>query len=235
MNTQSLLRIALRCAGAALLGLGCWLFVSDSAEDEVRRVSGLSTVDSAAFSGLPSKTATLVVGRLIAREPIGPEGFVVYQKEQYLRTETQGASKDRQQWMTLSVPQPLIAVGDGVTVVPVCNRDYSMANRPHRWQSDVLPTWRSVGDATIRLSGFKAGDSLCVDGVVGASPNADAARCIEAKAIFAGTPSEYVESVREGVMALKIVGSVLAGLGALVLGLGFLWSKLSSQRSAVKS
>lgn len=54
------------------------------------------------------------------------------------------------------------------------------------------------------------------------------ARCIEAKAIFAGTPTEYLESVRQGVMVFKVVGALFAGFGALALGLGLFWPRASA-------
>jgi hypothetical protein len=67
---------------------------------------------------------------------------------------------------------------------------------------------------------------VCVDGVV----RAGATRCLEAKAIYAGSPSEYLESLREGALALKVVGAVFAALGTLTLAITLIWSKLSSAR-----
>jgi hypothetical protein len=46
--------------------------------------------------------------------------------------------------------------------------------------------------------------------------------CILAKAISGGDSVAYIETQREGVLALRIVGAVFAGLGAVVLGIGAL-------------
>ncbi|HET9954555.1 MAG TPA: hypothetical protein VFQ61_08620 [Polyangiaceae bacterium] len=215
-------RLVLWGFAAVFVGVGGWLFFVASADaaEEARRADTTSRSEATDFPRLTPGTATLLVGELVAREPVGPQGFVAYQKESYLRTATQGASKGRTEWMTLSVPPPLIAVKRGDVFVPICNRDYAMSNRPHRWQSDTIPVWRSVGDSTIRLSGFKAGDALTVDGVVTRSSADGAEPCLRAKAIFAGAPTEYVAELRSGVKTTKIVGAILAGFGLLALALG---------------
>ncbi|MGC4093718.1 MAG: hypothetical protein QM756_38620 [Polyangiaceae bacterium] len=206
-------RIALALS-LLLIGGGAWLAFGNGQADEAERVAQLQSMQASAIESTPPGAPLLLGGRLVAREAIGPEGFVVYTKESYLRTETQGATKDRQQWLTLSVPTPLIALEAGGVTVPICNRSYAVANPLHRWQSDVIPTWRSVGDATIRLSGFKAGDSLTVDGRV------TSARCVEAKTVFGGTASEYRDYVRHGIVVFRVVGGVFAALGAVALAIG---------------
>jgi hypothetical protein len=219
MSFQVIPRILL-IVGALLVAAGCGLFFSGSPQAQVRRVESLRIVEPSAFLELPSGTAVLLEGSLVPREPLGPEGFVVYEKERYLRTETEGASKDKQQWLALSVPRALIGVERNGKAVPVCNRDYTMSNKPHRWQSDVLPTTRDLFDSTIRLSGFKTGDGLTVDGRVVGSLSTGT-QCIEAKTVFGGGHQAYVEAIRHGLVVFKVVGGVFAALGAVMLAIGW--------------
>lgn len=204
---------------ALLIAGGTWLFFSDSARAEITRVEGVRAVEPRTFFELGAGTPALLEGSLVPREPLGPEGFVIYEKERYLRTETEGASKGTQRWMSLSVPRALIGVGRNDGVVPVCNRDFTMSNLPHHWQSDVLPTTRDFFDSTIRLSGFKTGDELTVDGHVVGSLSSGT-QCIQAKAIFGGGHRAYVEAVRQGVVVFKVVGGVFVGLGVVMLAVG---------------
>lgn len=208
--------------GALFVLVGVWVFFwgSAEAEEDSRRAEAALASPPSEFARLAPGTATLLAGKLAAREAVGPEGFVVYRKESYLRTEKSGASKDQTVWMTLSVPPPLIAVASANALVPICNRDYGMLRPPQRWQSDAVPTWRSVGDATVRLTGFKVGDSLTADGIVRRTSEGSAATCLQTKAIFGGSPSEYLATLRAGARTARIVGGVLAAFGLLALILG---------------
>ena len=222
----SFVRVVLWGFGALFVLIGGWLFFAASAdaEAESRRADAALHGTPAEFHRFAPGTAVLLTGELVARERPGPEGFIVYRKESYLRTETTGASKGQTVWMTLSVPPPLIALGASGALVPICNRDYSMLRPPHRWQSDAVPTWRSVGDATIRLSGFKAGDGLTADGVVERDAKS-AEPCLRSKAIFGGARDEYLATLRGGARTAKIVGSLLAGFGTLAMLLGRFFRK----------
>ena len=206
--------------GALLIVGGCWLFFSDSPHAESARVASLPVVQPGSVRELPSTTAVLLEGQLMAREALGPEGFVVYEKEQYLRTETEGASKGTERWQALSVPGVLIGVASNGAAVPVCNRDYAIASPPHQWQSDVLPSYRDLLHSTLRLRGFKSGDQLTVDGHVLGSP-ASGTQCLEAKTIFGGGQHAYVEHIRQGVLVFKLVGALFATFGGVLLAVGW--------------
>lgn len=206
--------------GALLIASGCWLLLSDLPHAESKRTANLPAVQPRSVRQLPSNTAILLEGQLVAREALGPEGFVVYEKERFLRTETEGASKGTQRWQALSIPRALIGVALNGVEVPVCNRDYAIANPTQRWQSDVLPTSRDLFHSTIRLRGFKSGDELTVDGRVVGSPS-NGAQCIEAKLIFGGGPQAYLASVRQGVLVFKVVGGTFATLGGVIFALGW--------------
>lgn len=221
--------------GALLIAGGCWLFFSDSPHAESKRTANLPAVQPRSVRELPPNTAILLEGQLVAREAIGPEGFVVYETERYLRTETEGASKGTQRWQALSAPRVLIGLERDGADVSVCNRDYTIVNPPHQWQSDVLPRSRDLFHSTIRLRGFKSGDELTVDGrVVGSSSNGT--RCVEAKAIFFGGQHAYVEHVRQGVIVFKVVGAVFATLGGVMFALGgWLRSRRTAKRAKART
>jgi hypothetical protein len=216
--------------GAVSTVSGAWLLLSGAARAEIVRTENLRAVDPRELQGLPAGTQILLEGNLLPQEALGPEGFVIYEKERFLRTETEGASKDTQRWMQLAVPRASIAVEQSGAVVPVCNRDYTMSNLPHRWQSEVLPSSRDFFHSTIRLSGFKTGDLLSVDGSVVGAP-ASGARCIQAKAVFGGGRRAYLESVRHGVVVFQVVGGVFSALGIVLLGIGWVLRKKLSRRA----
>lgn len=146
--------------GATLIAGGCWLLLSASPHAESARAAKLSVVQPLSARESSSNTEVLLEGHLLAREALGPEGFVVYEKEQYLRTETEGAAKGKQQWQALSVPRASISVELNGSAMPVCNRDYAIANPPQRWQSDAMPMSRDLLHSTVRLRGFKSGDEV---------------------------------------------------------------------------
>ena len=201
--------------GAILLATGTWLLFTRAQSEELKRVTTLERVELARFQQLPVGASALLEGRLLAREPLGPQGFVAYTEEYFLRRESEGASKGREQWGSRAVPRPLIALERDGHVVDVCNRDYSLLRLAHDFQSDTtLRSGDLVHEPTTRRRGFKVGDALTVDGRV----MAGAARsCIAAKAVSGGDPRAYIDAQREGGIVLRVVGAVFAGLGVLLL------------------
>jgi hypothetical protein len=194
--------------------------LSSGQSQEVERVAALERVEPARFQQLPSGAEVLLEGRLVAREPVGPQGFVAYTEEYFLRRESEGANRGREQWGVRDVPRPLIALEQSGHVVEVCNRDYLLVRLSHPWQSDTtLRSGDLVHEATLRRRGFKVGDALTIDGRVAAGA---ARSCMTAKAVFGGDALAYLDEQRAGVTALRVVGAVFGGLGALLLAVGAL-------------
>jgi hypothetical protein len=186
----------------------------------MERVAALGRVELGRFQGLPRGAEVLLEGRLVAREPVGPQGFVVYTEKYFLRRETEGASKGREQWGQRDVPLPLIALEQGGQIVEVCNRDYLLVRLTHHWQSGTtLRSGDLAHEATLRRQGFKVGDALTVHGRVMASGSGS---CIAARAVSGGDHLAYLDEQRAGVIVLRVVGAVFAGLGALLLVIGAL-------------
>lgn len=217
-------------AGALLAGLGVWLLTTDFAERDAARVAELPQVVPEEFQGLVLGKSVLLEGRLAAPEPAGPQGFVVYRREQFTGVEQSGASKGRQKWLRVGTVTPAIAIESGSASVAVSNRDYALNTEPHVWLSDVIPRYSSVVDASERLLGFKAGDRVTLDGrVVAGMGEPRAPQRIEAIVLFGGGAAAYVESVRGGVRVVKIVGTVFVGLGALMMGVCGWWLRAIKQ------
>lgn len=211
-------------AGALLAGFGAWLLTTDFAERDAARVAELRQIVPDEFQGLVLGENVLLEGRLASPESAGPQGFVVYRREQFTGIEQSGAGKGRQKWLRVGTTTPAIAVESGSASVAVSNRDYLLNTEPHVWMSDVIPHYISVVDATERLLGFKAGDRVTLDGrVVAGIGDSRAPQRIEATVLFGGGAAAYVASVRGGVMVVKIVGTVFLGLGALMMGVCALW------------
>lgn len=213
----------LLAAGILLAGGGAWMLLTDSAARDAGRAAALPRVTPEELLQLPDGAAILLEGRLVAREPLGPQGFVAYRRERYLRTETSGTNEGRDEWMSLGTVTPAIAVEQGASVVEVDNRDYGLRSAPHRWQSDPFPSNTSPDKATERLSGFKAGDSVTVDGRIVAGQ--DGPHRVLATVLFGGDTSAYLASLREGIVTLKIVGAIFLGFGALLTLAGGWWWK----------
>ncbi len=206
--------------GSLLFLGGAWLGLNQGQKKEVARVTALDNITPLELQGLASGTEVLLEGHLVARDAPGPQGFVAYREEYYLRTDSEGASKGHQRWGENHVPRPLIGVEQAGHVANVCNRDYVMANPLHQWQSDEFPRASDFSQrraATIRRHGFKAGDPMTIDGRVS---GAGASKCLEARAVFGGDHLAYIEDREEGVLVFRIVGAVFAFIGAVALFIG---------------
>lgn len=211
-------------AGALLASGGIWLLTTDFAERDAARVADLPQVFPEEVQGLVPGKSVLLEGRLASPEPAGPQGFVVYRRERFNGLEESGAMKGREKWLGLGTVTPAIAVESGSASVAVSNRDYRLNHEPHVWLSDVIPRYLSVVDATERLRGFKAGDRVTLEGrVVPGVGDPRASQRLEATVLFGGGAAAYVESVRGGVLVVKIVGTVFVGLGLLMMGVCGWW------------
>src|SRR3954451_16399345 len=87
----------------ALFGVGAWLIVSPAQSQEVNRVSALARVEPAGFEQLPNGSELLLEGRLLARDPVNAQGCAAYTEQYFLRRESEGASKGREQLAERSV------------------------------------------------------------------------------------------------------------------------------------
>ncbi len=212
-------RTLLGIGSLSFLG-GAWLGLSQGQQEEVARVTALDNVTPRMLRDVAPGTEVLLEGRLVARDALGPQGFVAYTEAYYLRTESSGASKGQQRWGQRDVPRPLLGVEQEGHVAHVCNRDYVMVNLLHTWQSDEFPREADFSlrrEATIRRQGFKPGDPMTIDGHVSGD---GAAKCLEARRVFGGDHLAYIDNQRQGVLVFRIVGAVFACIGAAALAIG---------------
>lgn len=224
-KTASLAFVAL---GTVALAGGAWAFFGRAKEDAAARVARLPRVPSRLFEDQAGGADVLLEGALVAREPLGPQGFAVYREQAYRLTETEGAAKGRERWDERSVPQTLLAVGEGESAVELCNRDYEVAGALHRWQSDVsLRSGDLLHEPTLRRSGLKPGDRVTADGRVTVD---GAKRCLNAATVFGGTAAAYVEAQRVHVTAVRIIGAAFSGVGVVLLAIGGLIAEPKRRR-----
>ncbi len=207
-------------SGTLLIAGGAWLLFTPAQEREVVRVAELPVVRPADFPRTADGQSLLLEGKLRAREPMSHPGFLVYSEQYLLRRETEGANQGRERWGDHAVSHPTLTVeGEGYTV-ETCDGDYRLVQPPHSWQSEVVPRSGDLfHEATIRRFGFRAGDVVTLEGV--ARPAAGKA-CLAAEVLFGGTRPAYLDHQRTGVVALRVVGGVFCGLGALMLGIGWI-------------
>jgi hypothetical protein len=211
-------------AGIMLIVGGGWLFQSDFAERDSARIAALPQTDAARFRRITPGTAVLLEGRLVAREPEGPRGFLVYHRERFAGRESSGASKGAEKWSRIDTVRPALAIESGGATVEVANRDYRLGTWRHNERTDSSPGSVSLMESTERFLGFKAGDEVTVDGRVVEGPAGQSeARRVEAVVLFAGDAAAYVESARDAILVPKIVGGVFAGLGAVMASVCAWW------------
>jgi hypothetical protein len=214
--------------GLVALSGGLWAFFGRGKEEAAARVAHLPRVSSRQLEHQSPGAELLLEGALVAREPLGPQGFAVYREQAYRLTETEGAAKGRERWNDRSVPQTLLAVSDGTTTVPLCDRDYQVAGALHRWQSDVsLRSGDLFHDPTIRRTGLKPGDRVTADGRVVVEGDE---RCLKATTVFGGTATAYAEAQRTHVTAVKIIGAAFSAVGLVLLALGGLVARSKRRR-----
>jgi hypothetical protein len=88
--------------GSVLILSGGWLFESDFAKRTAARVAALPRSDRAGSQKLTSGTEVLLEGTLVAREPPGPRGFLVFYHERFTDLEISGASKGYERWIRIA-------------------------------------------------------------------------------------------------------------------------------------
>ena len=207
--------------GVLLLISGGWLLLTPAQQQEIARVAALPVRSPAEVTSAAPGLALLLEGKLAARGTVSPQGFVVYSEQYFLRRESEGANRGREQWGDRSVTHPTLTVELDGASIETCDGDYRLARPPHTWQSDVaLRSGDLFHDATIRRFGFRGGDAVTLDGRVGGGAGKP---CFDAEVLFGGTPAAYLEQQRSGQLALRIVGAVFSGLGAVLLVVTAVW------------
>jgi len=191
------------------LGLGIWTMMDDSARIDAERVAKLPAVEARQLRNRVG-SAVLLEGKLGEQATKAPEGFIAYQQESYLRTETEGASRGTERWQSVGTVKPELRVGKDDDWIVVAAETYRLDTPPHFWKTDVLPRYVSVQEATQRYRGFKAGDVVTVDGVVTGSG------VLQATVLFGGNAAAYRASAVQGIATAKIVGGILTGFGVLL-------------------
>lgn len=211
-------------AGGLMLAGGIWMLLSEGPAKNAARVAALTRTDPAGLRLIAPGSPALLEGRLVAREPAGPQDFVAFHRERFLRVESEGASKGKEVWNRTGTVRPKLAVEAGGTTIEIANQDYRLDTWPHHGRTDVVPRAPNLFESTERYLGFKAGDLVTFDGhVVAAEGRPGTPPRFAATVLFGGNASAYLASARTGIMTLKIVGAIIGGFGVLLLLAGGLW------------
>jgi len=198
LAARRILAAALLLIGS--LGLCCGLFSGvlfpRLFDADVARVQALAPLSYAAFEdGTPGRAA-LLEGRLSARNPASPEGFVIYTRSV--------ASLDRdgkRVWRELERVQPplLLELPGGVARVV---GDYNLNGIMER-----------VGDDLTQIEGLRAGASVMA---VGTLVQGQEGVELQADLVAADTRAAFLASNRAAALFFSIFGWALIGGGALL-------------------
>ncbi len=198
LATRRILAAALLLIGS--LGLCCGLFSGvlfpRLFDADVARVQALDPLSYAAFEDATPGRAALLEGRLSARNPASPEGFVIYTRSV--------ASLDRdgkRVWRELERVQPplLLELPGGVARVV---GDYNLNGSLER-----------VGDDLTQIEGLRAGASVMA---VGTLVQGQEGVELQADLVAAGTRAAFLASNRAAALFFSIFGWALIGGGALL-------------------
>ena len=198
LAARRILAAALLLIGS--LGLCCGLFSGvlfpRLFDADVARVQALAPLSYAAFEdGTPGRAA-LLEGRLSARNPASPEGFVIYTRS------VAGLDRDgKRVWRELERVQPplLLELPGGVARVV---GDYNLNGIMER-----------VGDDLTQIEGLRAGASVMA---VGTLVQGQEGVELQADLVAAGTRAAFLASNRAAALFFSIFGWALIGGGALL-------------------
>ncbi|MBL9213720.1 MAG: hypothetical protein JNL92_24865 [Opitutaceae bacterium] len=211
-------------AGALLVAGAAWLLLSDAPAKNAARVAALPRTDPAGLRSTAPDTVVLLEGRLVAREPAGPEGFVAFHRERFLRVQSEGAGKGKEEWLRTGTVRPRLAIAGGGTTIELADQEYRLEQWPHVHRTDVVPRSHSLFESTERFLGFKAGDLVTVEGrVVASGGRPGTPPTVAATVLFGGDAAAYLAAARSGILTFKIVGAIFGAIGALLLFVGVTW------------
>ena len=199
LAARRILAAALLLIGS--LGLCCGLFSGvlfpRLFDADVARVQALDPLSYAAFEDATPGRAALIEGRLSARNPASPEGFVIYTRS------VAGLDRDgRRVWRELERVQPpllLLELPGGVARVV---GDYNLSGSLER-----------VGDDLTQIEGLRAGATMIA---VGTLVQGQEGVELQADLVAAGTRAAFLASNRSTALFFSIFGWALIGGGALL-------------------
>lgn len=194
-------------AGALIL-----LVASPAAREQAVLVVTLPVVTPRSSVGLPDGTRVLLEANIADDAPAAYRDFVACWRREFRGWKQDGARR-REQWNTIAVLTPAIAVTDDGQRLQLLNSDYEISAEPHLWQSTESLEFSMTGPNTEVVEGFRRGDAVTVDGTLAQGIEG---RGIHATALAGGSSAAYCESMRGSVTTLVIVGSVFLGVGSVL-------------------
>jgi hypothetical protein len=222
-------------ASAVFLVPGLLLSFSHASADAAARGSSLVSVTAATLRTWSVGEVVLVEGKLAMGNRAGFREFVAYHRDRFAGVETSGVAKDQEKWTSIETVTPPLVIDSADGAVAVINSAYEMRNAPQQWR-DVDPSSNVLGRDGERAYGFIAGDAVTVEGRVVAAPGARGAaghdRALEALVLTAGDRAAYLDFLRGGAVATRLIGAIFTGLG-VVLALLAIWLRARFSRKPV--
>ncbi len=203
-------------AAFAIAGIVILTVALPAARARASAAAGLPGIRIAAAGTLPAGTRVLLEARIADEVPTPYGQFVAFRRQEFRGWKEENGRRT-EQWTTKEVVVPPLSLADSGATLPVVNAGYVMELEPHTWQSTGSLEHSLLGESTQRLTGFHRGDRVTVEGVLG---DGGTGRVIEATVVAGGTRADYIASLEGAVPTLKIVGSIFAGVGALMAVLG---------------
>lgn len=223
--------------GAVFGGVGVFLLLTDGPRRESTRAETLPAVSATQLASLPPGTAVLLEGRIAPTTPVGFRDFVAWRRERFEGVETSGPSKGREIWKHVETVSPPLRVTTATGEVPVVNDGYDLRAPTSQWRETTSGSTGIFDRRPEGATGFRAGDRVIVDGRVVLEPGLEGAlptRAVQAAVLSGGDRVSYLASLREGILAAKIVGGVFAGVAVLLLALST-WLFRRAARGATES
>ena len=200
----------------ALAGLLILLIAVPSARARSAAVDALVVVSPSAAAAQPEGVRVLLEAPIAADAPELFRDFVAFRRREFRGWKEEGARR-REQWSTIEVVTPPLALGDGAHRVVMVKTEYEMQSEPHKWRSTTGLEYSLLGPSTQEVVGFRRGDTVTADGILERGPQG---LRIRATCLAGGASDAYRASQRESVLTLRIVGMVFSGVGGILLAAG---------------
>ncbi len=197
-------------------GLLIWFLAVPSIRARSAVVDALAVVSPATAADQPEGVRVLLEARIASDTPEVFRDFVAFRLREFRGWKDEGARR-HEQWETKEVVTPPLALGDGPDRIAGVAGAYEMSNEPHSWRSTPGLEYSLFGSSTQDVVGFRRGDLVTADGVLGRGAHG---RSIRVTCLAGGTSDAYRESLRESVQELQVVGLVFSGVGGILFSAG---------------
>ena len=205
--------------GAIVAGAGIWFLLDTGAGQRLERGAALEVVSATALAARPVGDVVLLQGRVATGTPAVFRDFVAAHRERFDGMSTgSGSPAQRERWSTIEVLTPPLTIAADGGPVSLLTSSYELRAPLHYWRDTPAGFEDDLLTTHERASGFAAGDTVTVVGrVVAAADGGGSRRALAATVVSGGDAAADLASLSDDLLVTKILGSVFAGLGAIVM------------------